>query len=455
MRWRRIAGAALTCLGLMASISASSAAAASQGVYDETTTGTLTIAWTGEPSLGCAAAGACGVSGALEMLPGGEEAGTGPVPLELADFNAAARVTMQSPDGSTTICDDLVPVDVTLSARHVGAQLRAIVNPEQTTQLPSAGHCAGPTAADLSRFSLPARRVGRHSYDLSGTSTLTAGAYAVTISSTVRVLVSEATGSSTSGSSGSALNGGGFLTGSSGATTVRVRHGLQEYGRVTYRITSVSGALTTDFTAMGSPLCLPLGSCGLSGELTQTFRSAGTFAFSGARLVAHRVASATALADLGAGRLALADTFDETSFQPTESATVSGPGGYACADQLAELPFSGVSRAAGRGAVTLELSYFDPRVDLGGAGADGLRTRCPGPSGADIVDGGNSPMATATVTAAQLGAPSLTVTFRPPDGFAGADYSGRRSGAIVMTLTRVRAAGGTRRVITLPGGVVL
>jgi hypothetical protein len=59
------------------------------------------------------------------------------------------------------------------------------------------------------------------------------------------------------------------------------------------------------------------------------------------------------------------------------------------------------------------------------------------------------------VTAAQLGAPSLTVTFRPPDGFAGADYSGRRSGAIVMTLTRVRAAGGTRRVITLPGGVVL
>lgn len=74
-----------------------------------TLSGALTIAWTGDPAHGCAAAGLCGVRGSLEMVQGGEAAsasGGGPPPLELADQSAVGRVEITQPDGTVTGCAD-------------------------------------------------------------------------------------------------------------------------------------------------------------------------------------------------------------------------------------------------------------------------------------------------------------------------------------------------------------
>src|SRR5579884_3039477 len=74
--------------------------AASARQLNVTVTGALTISWTAEPSLGCAAAGLCGVTGSIEILPAGSSGSSGgPAPIELTDFRATARVIQRGTGG--------------------------------------------------------------------------------------------------------------------------------------------------------------------------------------------------------------------------------------------------------------------------------------------------------------------------------------------------------------------
>src|ERR1700744_861190 len=110
---------ACACLGMPAPASAARHKQPDQAPQvDVSVTGSLTIAWTGDPADGCAAAGVCGVSGTLELPQSGEGQGPRPAaqpPLEVSDANAVARVTDTAPDGTVTRCSDIVPSDFFLS----------------------------------------------------------------------------------------------------------------------------------------------------------------------------------------------------------------------------------------------------------------------------------------------------------------------------------------------------
>ncbi|MGO9959478.1 MAG: hypothetical protein ACLP50_26475 [Solirubrobacteraceae bacterium] len=413
--------------------------------------GSLTIAWSGDPARGCAARGLCGVHGSLEMLPSGASgsSGSGLPPLEVTDSGAAARVIDQAPDGSTTTCADLVPVDIMLIVTRVNGALRAVAQGDGSPQQPSAGRCAGPTASDLEALQLPARRV-RAGYDLSGTTTFGAGPFTIIAVSTLRALV------------GSHLPGPeGLLTGTaSSATSAPVsapsppptHRVLQETAAVVYRIESMSGALTATFSALAPPLCEPLGACGTSGQLSDSLTAGGTLTFSGTRRVKRSTGEGAALSDLRAGVLRIDNTFATIPIDSTVSERLSGPAAAACSDTSVQQAFSGAWTSLGRRGVRLLLS-----PGVGGIAAptsDALRTRGPGPSGSDVYGGvgGAGDLAAATVAAAQLGAPELTITFTASGAFTGAAYAGARGGAVVMRLVRIRQTGGTQRTTIVSGG---
>ncbi len=407
-----------------------------------TLSGALTVTWTGDPAHGCAAAGQCGVSGSLEMVQGGETAsasGGGTPPLELSDQNAVARVETAQPDGTVTDCADLVPVDLFLTVRKTRGGPRATLDPSDALSAPSSGRCAGPTAADMSAIKLPARRLGSRGYDLSGQTTVAVGPFEVTAISTVRAHFTYGN------QGGGGLGGLGSFSGLGGGPGSGKPHpALQESAVARYRVTGVSGALDTEFAGVAPPLCDGLGVCGATGSLTQTISTHGTVIFAGTRLVSHRVGRSGALADLRRGRLLLFDTFGVRPIHETVAETLSQTGAARCTDmsslELVAPPFTGAHRGVD------ELELPSTVEDLGFGAPDPFRTRCAGPSAADITAPRGGPVATATVTAGELGGRHLSITFRPRAAFHGQDYSGRRTGSVVVSMTLVRQSGGTRRV---------
>ena len=408
--------------------------------------GSLTIAWQGDQARGCAAEGLCGVSGSIQMIPTGDSSSSpGPPPIDFNDENSAVRVTESSPSGATeATCADLVPVDFDLGFRHQGAgDLVAVVEQENSLQLPSAGRCAGPTVADLSALELPARRLGSHGYDLSGQTTFGAGPFTVTAISTVRAVFTRGT------------SGIGGIGGISTATAVghstppsRLRTVLEEHAEIDYRIEGLAGALTTTFAGLPPPLCDPLGACGTTGELTESFTTSGVLTFFGSRLVKHRAGSRAALAALRSGRLEVYDSFDGIPIEETVTETLAAPNGTACFDRVTEGPLSAVPNGAGRHAVELKLAGGAGPQYFGPGGIDALRTRCPGPSAADVL--GTSPLATATLPVSALGAHRLALTFQSGGSFTGSAYTGQRGGSIVLTLVFEHASGGTIRFPRAP-----
>jgi hypothetical protein len=415
-----------------------------------TLTGALTVAWTGDPAHGCAAAGLCGVSGSLEMVQGNgasSDSGGGAPPLELSDQSAVARVQTRAPDGTVTGCADLVPVDFFLTVRKTRGAARATLDPSNALDAPSSGRCAGPTAADIGAMKLPARQMGSRGYDLSGQTSFGAGPFEVTAISTVRAHFTYGNQGNQGG-----LGGFGFLIGgvSGGGSThlLNPRPALQESAVARYRITGVTGALDTDFAGVTPPLCDGLGACGATGRLTQTISTHETVIFAGTRLVSRRVGRSGALADLRRGRLLLFDSFGVRPIHETVAETRSQSDGASCTDtsslKLATPPFTGPHHGVD------ELALAAGIGDLGFGAPDPFRTRCPGPSAADIIGTGGGSVATGTVTAGELGDRHLSIIFRARGAFDGPDYSGRRTGSVVVSMTLVRQSGGTRRVKRVP-----
>jgi hypothetical protein len=425
--WTAIAVGAWMALGALAApVNASQRVVKSA---DIAFVGTLTIAWQGDQARGCAAAGLCGVQGSIEMLADSSgPSGPGQPTFELNDAFSAARVIERSATGEIEdACTDLVPVDLYLDVRRSSAgQLRAIPDREFTVEPPSAGRCAGPTFRDLRALVLPARKVGRYGYDLSGQTTFGAGPFTVTATSTLRALV-DGVGISISGSS----SGGVIPIGG----PPRAHRLFEEHADAVYRIADIAGALTTRFSGLAAPLCDALGACGSSGGLSDTLSAAGTVSFSGSRTVRHPVGEVAALADLRAGRLPL--EVDLPELTATLSELVTWPDGTMCTDHNAPM-------AVSLGFSLFGLTLIPGLTDAGPGTGDPLRTRCPGPSAADILDG--SPLATVTVPMSELGAPQLAVTFSGDGSFTASDYSGERGGSVVFSLVLEHASGGTSRV---------
>jgi hypothetical protein len=411
-------------------------------------TGSMAITWVGSPAAGCAAEGVCGVSGSVEIHLGNTSSSSsgGPAQLEVSDDSAVARVQTTAADGTVVTCADLVPVDFALAVRRTGGAPHTTIDAPTSLALPSAGHCAGPTGRDLSRLSLPARPFGAHGYDMSGTSSFTGGPFQVTAFSSVRAHI-------TFGSNGGPLPfGGGFFSGSGGsrsASPVKARPALEESAAVVYRMTGIRGSLTTAFAGLAPPVCAALGACGAAGRLMQSFTTRGRLTFSGSRIVARRVGRTAALADLRHGRLRLFDDFSAAPITVTTNEAITQSDGLACRDTSTMRLGSTSGRIRGTTADELLLS---PGAGLFPGGAlDPFRTRCPGPSALDIVGPRGAPMATATVTAGELGDRQLTVVFHSGGSFTGSAYRGQRSGSVALFLTLVSRRGVTRRVKVFPG----
>lgn len=392
-------------------------------------TGPLTVAWTGDPARGCAAAGLCGVSGDLEMLPSGAESGSPGEPLDLADSTAVARVIQRAPDGAVqSTCVDPVPVDLSISVRRVAGRLRGFV--DDAFQPMSSGRCAGPTGADLATLSLPARRVGAHSYDLSGQTSFGAGPFDVAVTSGIQAHVRISRGSL----------GVAPIPPLPRPLKLRFRRALRESAVFDYRIDGISGSLGTSFAGVAAPLCQSLGACGATGRLTGTFTASGVIAFSGSRTVERRLGSAVALADLRAGRMILEDNFAVSHIAESETETLDQPDGVTCTDIARSMVLAQSNGRRG----TDELQLGGGSGFFGGD--DVVRTRCPGPSSQDVFGNGPSVLARGTLSAARLGRPQLTLTLSNAGGFTGSAYQGDRRGSVVLHLTLVRASGGTRPV---------
>jgi hypothetical protein len=405
--------------------------------------GSLTIAWSGDPARGCAAAGLCGVSGTLQMHFGNSEVSSsgGPPELMANDESAVARVQTTAPDGSVTACADLVPVQFDLAVHRTGDQLAARVPASGAAQTPSSGRCAGPTSGDLTALRLPARRTA-HGYDFSGRTSFIAGPFAVTAVSGARARI-------TFGGNG---GGGGITSGGTTSTPVKLRSVLVERAGFTYRVTGFAGTLTTAFAGLAPPQCDPLGACGVAGRLVQSFATRGTLRFAGARITAHHVGRDRALADLRQGTMELSDTFAERVVHETVTEMSSQTGNLPCsAHSSTVLPATGLRPRRGRD----ELLLSGALPGFGGGGSDPFRTPCPGPATADILGPNGGRIATATVTAGQLGDRRLSITFRGHGSFDGSAYTGRRSGAVVLGLVLVRSTGGTRRETLFPGEPVI
>ncbi|HTU98181.1 MAG TPA: hypothetical protein VMF14_20185 [Solirubrobacteraceae bacterium] len=407
-------------------------------------TGPLTIAWSGDPAHGCAAVGVCGVTGTLQMTFGAEEesASGGPFIMAEGDTSAVARVRTTAPNGSVTTCADLVPAALLFNTAPAGSPFHEGVNGPDAIHAFGAGRCAGPTFDDLAQLSLPARRDTRGD-SLSGRISTIAGPFAVTAVSGVRVNIRPGT---ESGDARGGIDHAPAATAATAATPATAksaapRSALVEHAAVTYRITAVTGALTTQFAAAAPPACDPLGACGARGRVVQSLTTHGSVTFRGQRGVTRSVGRRRALADLREGTMTISDTFGALLVQGTVAETTTQTGGLRCHDTSSILlPLASAGRSSpGTDRVTLPGGEpFEPLL------GDPFRTRCAGPAASDVLSPNSLTMAAATVRAGELGQRRLTITFRTRRTFRGSVFSGRRSGAVTLALTRERSQGGTR-----------
>ncbi len=380
--------------------------------------GTLDYIWTGDPARGCAAAGLCGVAGSLQVVTGNSSSGGGPgfPPIELQDDNAVARVDQPGPDGVEQPCADLVPYDVSFVLRHeYGGRLRAVPEPG-APEAPSAGQCAGPTAGDLLSIALPAAKLGRRGYQLSGSVSFGAGPFAVKVVSRIRALFVSAQSFGAPAAPSHPV---------SGPRPPKPRAALAELADVGYRVTAVRGGLAATYAGLAQPFCASLDACGATGAVTLALRVPDQrLEFSGSRLVKRRVRSRQALADLRSGRLRLDSGVYAVPFAGKLTGTVTRAGAAPCRDTVSDsvVLAEGTTRTAYR---------------LGSSEILGVR-----------------PLAGARVGVGDLGAPRLTVVLNAAGAFRGRAYAGERSGSITLTLVRSHVFAGTRRVRIIDGQVI-
>ena len=401
--------------------------------------GTLTFSWRGDPARGCQAAGVCDVSGSLEVIPQ-DQSGSSETPrmrdIRIEDDGAVVRVT---DPGSTPsephICTQLSPVSMVLTVvRSHLAGLQAIGLPFFSS--PTTGDCAGPSADSLGSFSLPARRLPgpREAYDVSSTQSFGSGPYVVTIKSTIRARRPARSADGGSGSSSSSSSG--VVSGP------KPRKGLVERVSLQYRITGITGTVTTMFAGRPDPFCVPLDACGASGVVTDAISGTENgFEVDAQRVVTRQVSRRGALADLRSGRLPLQAT--GVLLTDVLSANVGWPVGSACTDRLRQFNALDVnteaSRHHGKVLFSLETQTEDP-----------FRTACPGPATTDVL-GSSDTLARASLPLTQLGRSSLRIALSGRGRFVAGSYAGSHSGGVTLGLRLIRVQAGTKIENVFPG----
>lgn len=403
--------------------------------------GTLTFSWHGDPARGCQAAGVCGVSGSLVVIPQDQSGSSESPPSRNISIEDDAAVVRVTDPGSTPdqphVCTDLEAVNFQLLiVRPRSGGLRALAGPFQT---PTSGDCAGPLALALADFTLPARRLpGRgEAYNLSSTQRFGAGPYEVMLASTIRARRSAGSppgnglGVSSSSSSGSSGSG------------PRPHKGLVEQVSLEYRITSTSGKLTTAFEGRPDPLCVPLDACGVTGTLTAAISgAAGQLEVDAQRVVSRRRSRRAALADLGSGRLPLVQT--GVLLNDVLSAHVGWPAGSACTNSVSQRNTLSLDlvEARHRSNVLISLATDPPQ--------DPFRTACPGPGAADVL-GSSATLARGVLPIRALGRRSVRIALSGHGRFVAGSYSGSRGGGVRLALRLVRVRAGTKTEYVFPG----
>jgi hypothetical protein len=391
--------------------------------------GSVVATWTGDPARGCAAAGLCETRGSATYRPGFSGRLTvGRHGVSFAGAEGAeppiVRVRDGAPTAPTACADVLESIFSPLSFAYLGDELQVSL---EALDL-SAGRCAGPRTIDLAH-ALPQgkiktaglRRVGR-TIDLSARTRFEAGPFSGELVSTVRVAFGRAHSARDDLSPG-VLRG------------PRSLGGKRRYWQLDlqYRIAAVSGAIVTDFHGIPDAACRALGACGANGSSSYTLKGVGgrIDVLAGGRLGrGHaRPSLAAALRRLHAGKLVIYAQTHLSHARAVVGESLNSPG-VSCTDSLFTEPPFVDSRAAASGLFLLL------RSNGLGSPADTLRTRCPGPSQADVLGGAS--LAHGIVPAAQLGAGTLRVKVASKRAFARNGYAGSRNGELQLDLELVK-----------------
>jgi hypothetical protein len=393
-------------------------------------TGSITYTWQGDPARGCAAAGLCGVRGEVIVGPeGGTDAiafrGTIDVPV----FSPTLIVRATGPGG---ICVDAPtgPAGTNLFiTRHRHGGLVGRIEP-----FLSSGRCAGPTAQDLARLTLPVRRIAsrRPTYDMRGRRSFGAGPFTGTVTSTLVLRPSIAGGGGFSSSSGTLTT-----TPSRGAP----RHKLL-FERVTlrYRLQSLPSALTATFSGGSDPFCISLASCGAAGTLDLSLPGlARTFTVTAEREVSRRVSARRAIADLRRGALPLGvgSPIPSGAASPVRvNETFRAADGSSCQASSSTRQTQVIVGQFTARRNTVQVALSDPNQ------AELIRTYCPGPDDNDLF-GRRTIIARTTLRPEQLLRRSSVFALSRSGGFGGPGYRGTLGGALEFSLALEHTRAGT------------
>jgi hypothetical protein len=409
-------------------------------------TGAVTIDFHGDAAAGCAAMHLCDVAGRVRWNPAGDgslyafgyrqhgkrfESGFisigsfGPDGGDAQPVRTHARVRRSGVPAS--LCGDGVAVEsVDLDSparRGSSVELRML-------RVPSRGgfgvealrsRCAGPMTRDVAAL-LPARLISERellrrekTLDFSADRSFSAHGFAGTLHSTVAMRIRRGRRQTDSAFSGPPLH---------------IRKVRRRAISVAYTLESVSGRIVADVSGRADPdLCGALDSCGLAGSVTvapqASSGSASLNAIGSRRQTRAELRRAVGLAPgsrpRGVTRYGAAVWERDLGSIVTELTRGGAP---ACSDS---------EPLADDGLMSFE--FLGGRVRASYAGPEGaLRTRCPGPSGADV--GGD--LATGNFPLRVFRHRRVTLRLERPHQFGAAGYSGRTRSDVTLVLRRTR-----------------
>ncbi|MFL5910284.1 MAG: hypothetical protein ACJ768_06930 [Gaiellaceae bacterium] len=440
--WGRGRFAAVT-LAVLPLVLAAPARGAGQ-VYDDqnvtaTMTGSVAAVWHPVPGA-CAASGLCAFSGSVTatLSGSGDAAVTGaPGRAFVNDLfvdqqtPAIVRVQRDGPDGPS-MCLDSIDIDPFVGLRPAANGRLAIALGEPAfSPILGSGRCGGPLPGDLPALvvshPVDSHRLGRRpvTVDFAGRTPFAHGPFAGELVSTLRLTIGRARLIRESADS----------TYSSPPPRRRRTRRVQTIG-LQYDVESVSGGVRADFAGLPGPGCTPLDACGASGSVGYSLAATPeeVDVFGQRRVRGDGAGLGFALLALRQGRMhtrveALSTRPDDFAGQGSATSRITLPGGSVCSDTA-----TGEAASLDSGAHPLEL-LLGPSSQLGG---DAVRTRCPGPSQADLAGGGA--LASGRLDARTLGNNRIDLPLRTAGPLVGPGYAGSRSGEIVLHL-RLRHAG--------------
>lgn len=385
--------------------------------------GAVTIAWHGDPSRGCAAAGLCGYSGSLTVRPdegdydftlAGGRLRDSYAFLDSYEGQPIVRVRRREAGTDGGACVDTLTgwaIDMN-AARAGGDRVRFALDEEGL----SPGRCAGPALPGLlSKLPRRMRTVSRiaagraRAADFSGDVPFSKGRFSGTIHSTLRV-------GFRNGDGGAFEGGPPRRPGRPGKTRVADVHAV-------YRVASFTGAVSTSFGALTDPPCADLDACGVAGSSRWAVSSAAGRVVLDATARARR-ADRGVRGALAAVRRGPASVYGDGNLARnfgTITADVSRDGGADCHDTAsASSPgVAALNEPAKR--LTFEFAGEDayPSPD------DLLRTGCPGPREEDVL--GFATPAAGSVPLKAFGTRTIGVRMRDSGRFERSGYSGTHS----------------------------